>query len=501
MDLDRDAARALIALLSLLALSAGDSGAQLIPLRSVPVASGDQFLLFPSERLGMGGVSIALDDTLGDSFVNPAKGSRVQESLLFTSPTYYAVTDDNGSGRSLPMGVLLASDHWFGSLAVSLQQLRTGDRDEWWAVPQPVWLQPPGWAAGQPLRDKSANNHYAFVSLGRTVGGGALSVAGSVFWAGLDALDGVEHLYAGSVGLQQDGNIADFRVGMVGSWEGERSLEVLLLHNRIDMTHEVRYLDWFWGPDDPMPMQTFRVDKNEDRTRTWGVHAGYVQPLSSTDWKLGGLFTVNRKSHPKIPNYEIQNIPRDPGDTWAYNFGLGLGRTYESASVGIDLVLEPIWSETWQEAEGWTPAFGGKIIPPGGKTIENEFSFLNFVTRIGVEKDAGPAGFQLGVAAHSIDYELRQFDNVAGTRRDQEEGWVEWTFTWGANADLREFGLRYLGRVTTGTGRPGVSWAPPAWADAGDMATGDFILAPSGPLTLQDASVHTHQISVVIPLR
>ncbi|HSD33055.1 MAG TPA: hypothetical protein VLB49_14145, partial [Gemmatimonadales bacterium] len=39
-----------------LALGAGAS-AQIIPIRSVPLAQGDQFLIFPSANLGMGGVS------------------------------------------------------------------------------------------------------------------------------------------------------------------------------------------------------------------------------------------------------------------------------------------------------------------------------------------------------------------------------------------------------------------------------------------------------------
>ena len=30
--------------------------------------------------------------------------------------------------------------------------------------------------------------------------------------------------------------------------------------------------------------------------------------------------------HPKIPNYEIMNIPRDPGTSWSYNLGVGIAR-------------------------------------------------------------------------------------------------------------------------------------------------------------------------------
>ena len=61
--------------------------------------------------------------------------------------------------------------------------------------------------------------------------------------------------------------------------------------------------------------------------------------------------------------------------------------------------------------------------------------------------------------------------------------------------------VRYAGRVTTGTGRPGVSWWSVAEPMAFDAAAGgDYIVAPSGPLTLQDANVWSHQLSLVIPL-
>ncbi|MFQ6674550.1 MAG: hypothetical protein ACE5GH_07185, partial [Fidelibacterota bacterium] len=58
------------------------------------------------------------------------------------------------------------------------------------------------------------------------------------------------------------------------------------------------------------------------------------------------------------------------------------------------------------------------------------------------------------------------------------------------------------GRLTTGTGRPGVAW-PGGGVRFKDfaLAGGDFIIAPSGSLTLQEANVVTHQISISVPLR
>ena len=75
-------------LAGLLALPSPTS-AQLISLKTVPLAAGDQFLIFPSDNLAMGGVSIALDDRALDPFGNPAMGSRIEESHVFSSPTFW----------------------------------------------------------------------------------------------------------------------------------------------------------------------------------------------------------------------------------------------------------------------------------------------------------------------------------------------------------------------------------------------------------------------------
>ena len=87
------------------------------------------------------------------------------------------------------------------------------------------------------------------------------------------------------------------------------------------------------------------------------------------------------------------------------------------------------------------------------------------------------------------------------TRRTQDEQWMEWTPSWGARVTFGDLELRYIGRVTTGTGRPGVArnrFAPNAVTSAGG---GDIVLAPEGPLTLQEATVLTHRIAISLPIR
>src|SRR5437764_2310507 len=93
---------------------AGTASAQSIPIQTVPLVPADQFDIFPSLGLAMGGVSIALADTLHDPFVNPATGARLRTAHLLGSPTFYGVSDEAGAGRTLPLALFTAARTWFG---------------------------------------------------------------------------------------------------------------------------------------------------------------------------------------------------------------------------------------------------------------------------------------------------------------------------------------------------------------------------------------------------
>jgi hypothetical protein len=329
-----------------------------------------------------------------------------------------------------------------------------------------------------------------------------VSVGAGISFAALDAMDGVDLLYQGSDGVDQNGDVVDLRVGLQGRSERDHAFELLLLYNRVAMTHDVRFVEWRWLPD-PVPGQQqgelfVREQIERDETRTWGVHAGYDAPLAAEGWRLGGVFTVNRKTHPHIPNYEIQNIPRDPGDTWAFDMGVGLARTLGPVDFGVDVMFEPIWSDTWSLTDSVVPLPGGGQLAKGAKEIENEFFFNNVHLKAGIGRETERWGAQLGLEASSYAYSLDQFDNRTSTRRKQDESWMEWSPSWSGALFFPEVELRYTGRVTTGTGRPGVDFVG---ARAEDVASaGDFIVAPSGPLTLQDVRVLTHQVAVRLPI-
>src|SRR6188508_2464070 len=90
--------------LFLVAGTAASLPAQLIAPKTVPIHQGEQFGIYPSQWPSMGGVFIALVDTLGDPWANPAKATRLTSGSLQVMPfTHHATA---GSGRTLPISIL-----------------------------------------------------------------------------------------------------------------------------------------------------------------------------------------------------------------------------------------------------------------------------------------------------------------------------------------------------------------------------------------------------------
>jgi hypothetical protein len=276
------------------------------------------------------------------------------------------------------------------------------------------------------------------------------------------------------------------------------------------MTHDVTFVDQFWDPNVRRVASVARIEHNLDRTRTWGMQVAYQRPLPDSAWRIGGVFTSNLLSHPKLPDYqiqEVQSIPWDPGHSAAYNLGIGVGQRRGGTTFGLDAIYEPILTHTWGEAEAPIETTRGITIPAGAKTIENHFRFSNAILRTGIGQDiklegiAAPMQIQLGIALHAIHYWFDQFDHVQAASRSQEERWLEWTRTWGMNFRFDRVELRYAGRSTSGTGRPGITRTSDKVFAAADALASSFVPAPNGPLTLTDVRVTTHQISVSLPIR
>jgi hypothetical protein len=497
VTVSRCVVRILALVLALVGTGERPTSAQTIPIRTVPVASGDQFLLLSSTTLGMGGVRVAVDDTLADPWVNPAKGALVGESAFLGSPTLYSISSRGGAGRSFPLAGVYTGDAWFGGAAFALQQIENeGPEDVWVGTQQVIDF----WEPPSRLSDRSNRNLYGAAYVGRRLTGG-WSVGLGLSAAQLDAMDGVDLLYARADRIEQSGSSQDFKVGVRREGDSDR-LSLLVLHSRLSMTHDVRYEEWIWDPVLMNSVLDVRVEQNQDESRTWGAHLEWDRDLGAPGWRVGASATLNRKSHPKIPDYEIQNIPRDPGITWAYEAAFGLARVRGATTVAVDVALQPIWSETWQEANGQDVVDSGGRLRIGDRSIENDFFFTNVILRAGVAHTVGMATLQAGLEVRSYDYSLEQANHVLQQNRDQDESWIEWTPTLGVLLAFTDVDVRYGLRHTTGTGRPGTDWVPVEGTFTSlSNGRGDFIIAPEGPLTLQDATVLTHQLSVRIPVR
>jgi hypothetical protein len=204
-----------LCLSALVVALAASASAQLVPVRTLPLAQGDQFLIFPSHTLGMGGVSIALADSLLDPFRNPAMGARVGATRLFSSPAFYSISRESGAGRTLPFASLLRAGRWFGGVSVAIQEVETSRPFQ---VPPIIFARGtsitqtiPGLGPAQQTR----GNGYAFASLGKVVTGSGLSLGGSALWSRLQVIDGVALLYPGSDRVSQSGHGLDLRLGLL----------------------------------------------------------------------------------------------------------------------------------------------------------------------------------------------------------------------------------------------------------------------------------------------
>ena len=487
-----------LAWLAALPLYAATASAQLVTPKTAPVHQSEQFDIYPSSRPGMTGIGIALSDTLFDPFANPAKAARVGGNYLFSVPSSHGITGDRGGGRTLPVGGMATLGSWSFAGVVALQQLdRAG----------PVW--------NRPTTERTATNRYLQSSVARRLPGD-LMVGVGAFQAELGAIDGVDLLYGGSDRIDQDGSLTDLRLGVVKQWEGDRTLEVMLLHNRTDMTHDVRFpAIQRWDPrtGQLLQLEPARDEHNVDRTHIWGAHTSYARPVGREGWRLGWIGTVNRLSHPKIPNYVFMNIPRDPGTTYAFNAGVGAARIEGPVTFALDFVYEPMWSETWADAERDTSVANGPVVRAGQRTVENEFRFSNAKLRVGAGRDFAlgresetALGVQFGLSVYSIAYDLEQTNFLAGSFREQHEDWIEWTPSLALRLRGRNMELAYTARVTCGA----------SGCDSNDMilpmfggrdvavaspGAGGIIAAPSGPLFIDGGSSWAHRVTIAVPVR
>lgn len=474
--------------------------AQLITPKTVPVFQGEQFGIYPSQWPGMGGVSIALPDTLGDMWSNPAKATRLRTGVLNVMPFSHRATA--GGGRSLPVSFMQTGGRLAGGALFAMQEVERNDAP---------------WNAT--IRERTASNAYYDGVLALRLDEHA-SIGASVSYADLRGVNGVSAMYAGNDRLLQRGSQFDARLGLVRDFTSGASLEMVGVVNRYRMEHEVSYPTfWRWGspctpagpvqPGCELVQAPARTEINLDRTNTVGLHTVFLAPRTESGWRVGYLLTANRLSHPKIPNYEFQNIPRDPGHTDAFNVGVGFHRQDGSMTFGMDVILEPMWSDTWADAAGDTTNVNGVVIPQGDHTVDNHFRFTNARIKVGIAHEIpGPTPeasrlvFQAGLGLRSISYTLDQANHVTLQSRTQDESWIEWTPTLGVQLRGRVIDLGYSWSYTCGPSCPSIGDdGPLPNFNAPERDGGGVIAAPSGPLNFDGGSSSRHRITVTLRLQ
>ena len=485
--------------LIILLLAAGAPVAgQSMSLKTVPIATGEQYLVFPSKSLAMGGLSVAYDDPLGEAFGNPAKGVRLRGTRLIAAPTAYDGSGVEVAGQTLPLSLTLGGARWFGTATVALQQLETPNRQQFWWMPVETQSL---------LEDDAGTNAYLAGSLGTKLDD-RTAVGVSVYQADLDAIDGVGQLYANSMSISQSGSITDFRAGLLRELGGDRRLEGMVGRSEVDMTHDVVYVNWLpWDPAHPNnPRTTTRLEKNLDHTITWSGSVRYTAPTSDPGVRYGLVLIGNTKSHPKLPNYDLVQIPRDPGNSAIFGLGAGITSQQGGTMIGAELLLQPGNSHTWAFADSVTTTPGGTL-QVGDKTVDNEFRFANWTMALGLDHQWRTAGVQLGLRVNRYGYHLDQENYLEDRSIETDEDWIEWSPSFGGNLKLGRAELMYTGRwVAKGFDYPN-GWF--GWGEdrdvinaPGDFAMGgnDFLVAPTRPADLPDFRVMTHRFTVVVPL-
>src|SRR5262245_13562419 len=115
---------------------------QLIQIKTLPVADGEQWRFLPSANLGMGGVSVALRDSLLDPFENPADGARLSASsrgFFFGSPNFYRVWRKAGGGGTRRVAGIARMGSTFGGVGLALQQIDDAQPKNNFGPPTPVF--------------------------------------------------------------------------------------------------------------------------------------------------------------------------------------------------------------------------------------------------------------------------------------------------------------------------------------------------------------------------
>jgi hypothetical protein len=441
--------------------------AQIIPVKTVPIAEGDQYTFLPSTNRGLANVSLALADSLFDPFTNPATGARVRRSYVFSSPSVYSLSRNRSSGSTLPVGAFVRGRSVFGAAGFAFQKLTPPRSDNGAVFALTSVLAP------VPTTGPAHQNQYAFALAGTPEQGARPALGASVFWSRLAGVEGTELLYPQSQSVDQHADAVTLRAGILKSFSPKQSLEAVLVHNRFFAQHDVRYQEFIWDPVRRFPMERFYVDHNFERTHLWGLQLLHRQVLRDSNWTVGASVIANRTDRLTNPVLGLMNVGRDPGESSALNAGVGVARRSGNTTIAADAIYEPIWGRSSVLADDVRYRFSNGIVRVGAR---HEIIAENQDVRLQL---------QLGMQLRSVNH--------------SERSWNEWLHTWGMSLRAREFDLNYQGRVQSGVNRPGVPGFVRGFAEPTALSIAPSFVTPQAVLV--PVRVTTHHLSISVPIQ
>jgi hypothetical protein len=463
----------------MLCLLAAAASGQSIQVKTVPLLSTDQFALVPSIRDDMGGVSLALRDPLQDLWENPARFAGVQSRFLFAPRfNHWSYGQEIGyyyrSGAPFASTSEIRSDSRLLTLPLLWTCARGNSHFSSLIAIQRI-------AEGNTSRDNfSAGNYPLAVSAGHFFPALRTAAGLSAEYIHLEGMDGVYLLYPDAARISQKGRAWHMRTGFAGNLPNRDAWSVAagIYSYRLE--------------------QTALGIRNMDENEGWFVRSDYEKHLGSA---LTAAFSVtwDRKHHPKIPEYPLANIPRDPGNTRALNIGAGLKWAEGHTLAAVDLIYQPIDVKTWADAAADVPLGDGGIYRKGDIVQRNDYHFHNLIVRSGGQI-APLAWLELrsGVQMRlfSYDYYQNDFINRMERRGKPQREWTEVDFTSGVTVKLKGLDLGYSLRLQTGTGLLERQWVW-LWMGAEDaFVKSDFILPPTVPLNVTPVTYYTHRLTL-----
>ena len=469
-------------LTTVLLAGASALNAQLIAIKTVPLLATEQFAVTPTFSAGMAGLRLANEDSLRDPFLNPARGGLFNGRYLVSGTNLSRIATGVGGFFTIPVTFLYSNSRHFGGVHVSAQQMHARRY-----VPFPEQSAGTGNYLPAAWKEKKVFNGFFSGYWGRRLSSRDV-LAGSLSYARLTGLSGQEYLFDAPIYMQ---NALEFesRLGWYRTLSSG-AVEAVLVYQDFNMQTELGR---------SFPGEAGSAGTEQEITRTFGLYlAGRRQVRKKV--RAGFSLTANRKWHPRIINYSLMRIPRDPGDTYAFEIGTGLMLTDSGgwSKSGVEVLFQPVWSRTWAEAEKDMVRDDGSLLRKGGRTIDNRFRIANWRFRIGLEDHNPPFTVQLGLEVRLYRYRLEQENHIAGTVRRRTETWQEWKPSFSLQYDFRGVRLGYVFGAVFGSGIPGLVNPGRSFVDSSDVG---YLIAPASALTLQNTVVLVHRLQITRRLR